>query len=440
MKQSTFKITSVLVVAVLFLAACSPAAMVGQVTGNGSQRVNVTDSQQVANNTAQTAASAVTAGTTQTAQTNTSTTTNAANFSELLAAYQGVLEGIYAQVNPSVVNIHVLESASTQQSNGRGMPLNPNSPGGSGQPVLQGEGSGFIWDTQGNIVTNNHVVNGASAIEVIFSDGTALPAKLVGTDVYSDLAVVKVDAPASLLKPITVADSRQVKVGELAIAIGNPYGLSGTMTTGIVSALGRSLSTDTNSSTFGNTASYQIPDVIQTDAAINPGNSGGALVNAQGQLIGVTAAIESSSNSNAGIGFAIPSSIVQKVVPALIKDGKYEHPYLGISAMDLTAQLAEAMNLKSGQQGALVEEVVANGPAAKAGLLGSTQPATINGQSIPVGGDVIIAVDNQAIHGMDDLIAHLESNTSVGQKIALTVLRAGKEVTLEVTLGARPAQ
>ena len=427
MKQATLKFTSLLVVTVLFLAACSPVALVGQTTGNSDLGTHISNAvQQVADvkNDSQVQPSPNTSASAAAA--------NAANFSELLAAYQGLLVDLYARVNPSVVNIHVVETAPVSQDNSSGMP--------GGSNVRQGEGSGFIWDTQGHIVTNNHVVSGATDIEVVFSDGTMLPAKVVGADPYSDLAVIKVDAPASLLKPVTVADSRQVKVGQLAVAIGNPYGLSGTMTTGIVSAVGRSISSDTASSTFGTGPTYSIPDIIQTDAAINPGNSGGVLVDAQGQLIGVTAAIESSTNSNSGVGFAIPSAIVQKVVPALIKDGKYQHPYLGISGMSLTADLAEAMNLKAEQRGALVAEVVANGPAARAGILASTKDVSINGQPAQVGGDVIVSIDSQPIQGMDDLIAYLESSTSAGQKVSLGVLRDGKEVQVEVTLGVRPVQ
>jgi serine protease Do len=443
MKQSSLKVTSILVTMVILLAACSsPGAIVGQAISNSVARLNVAGSSPIV---AQASAPTETpsASTTNGTATGTTSTTN---FSELLTAYQGVLEDIYVRVNPSVVNIHVVETTPVLQNPRSRNPNNPGTPGGSGQPYQEGLGSGFIWDLQGHIVTNNHVVSGASTIEVIFSNGTILPAKLVGADANSDLAVIKVEASASLLKPITVADSRLVKVGQLAIAIGNPFGLSGTMTNGIVSAIGRSLpasDTSSGSSTAGiehRSATYSIPDVIQTDAPINPGNSGGVLVNDQGQLIGVTAAIESSSQSNSGIGFAIPSAIVQKVVPALIKVGQYAHPYLGMSGMELTPDLAQAMNLKSDQRGALVETVVANGPAAKAGLLGSTREVTINGQTIQVGGDVIVSIDNQPISGMDDLIAYLESSTSVGQKVTLNVLRDGKEVSLPVTLGARPVQ
>jgi serine protease Do len=346
---------------------------------------------------------------------------------ELLAAYEGALETIYAQVSPSVVSIQVVESAS---ASGSGSPF-----GGSG--VSQALGSGFVYDAQGHIITNNHVVSGATSIEVTFSDGTTVPAKVVGTDPYSDLAVIQVSAPANLLHPVTMADSNLVKVGELVVAIGNPFGLSNTMTSGIVSALGRSLPA-TDGNTTGPT--YSIPDIIQTDAPINPGNSGGVLLNDLGQVVGVTAAIESSSNSSSGIGFVIPSNIVQRVAPDLIKTGTHAHPYLGISATSLDPDLAKAMGLNSIQQGAMVADVTAGGPADKAGLKGSTQPATIAGQSVNVGGDVITAIDGQPVKSIDDVIAYLENNTQVGQKVTLTILRGGKEQTLTVTLGERPAQ
>ncbi len=300
----------------------------------------------------------------------------------------------------------------------------------------QGLGSGFIWDTDGNIVTNNHVVDSATEILVTFSDGTTVPATVVGADPYSDLAVIKVDAPAGLLKPVTIGDSNQLKVGEIAIAIGNPYGLDGTMTVGNVSALGRSLPASQVDQNGG--ASYSIPLVIQTDASVNPGNSGGVLVNDLGEVIGVTSAIESASGSSAGIGFAIPAEIVMKVVPSLISSGNYEHPYLGISGNSMTPDVAEAMNLPSDTRGALVQTVSAGGPSEKAGLQPSTTSVTISGVDGTVGGDVITAIDGQPIKNMSDIIAYLAIHTQVGQTVELTVLRDGQTKTVEVTLGSRP--
>jgi serine protease Do len=351
-----------------------------------------------------------------------------------VAALEGTLEQVYAQVNPSVVNIQVVETASTTNS------AIPEIPGFQFQfpqvpQTQQVLGSGFVWDTQGYIVTNDHVVDGATKISVTFYDGTTVPAEITGTDPDSDLAVIKVDVPASELQPVQMADSTQVKVGELAIAIGNPFGLQGTMTMGIISALGRTLPSQA-SSTEGQY--YSIPDVIQTDAPINPGNSGGVLVNDSGLVIGVTAAIESAVQSNAGIGFVIPSQIVQKVVPALIQTGHYDHPYIGISGMSLTPELAQAMDLETNQRGALVIDVTPGSPADKAGLQGSDRQVDIDGQQERVGGDVIVAVDGQPVKEMDDLIAYLARNTEVGQTITLTVLRNGKNETFDVTLAARP--
>jgi serine protease Do len=359
--------------------------------------------------------------------------------SDLLAAYQGTLENIYTAVSPSVVNIRVEQKVSGSNTTTTQIPGFPffNLPQGQQQAPQQYQtalGSGFVWDTSGDIVTNNHVVNGADTIEVTFSDGKIVPAKVVGADPDSDLAVIKVNVPADQLHPVTLADSNAIKVGQLAVAIGEPFGLEGTMTTGIISAVGRSLPANQNAA-----QSYTIPDVIQTDAPINPGNSGGVLVDAAGHVVGVTSAIESPSGSNAGIGFAIPSSIVNNVVPALISTGKYVHTWLGISGTNLLPELATAMNLDAGQRGALVEEVMPNSPAEKAGLQGSNKQVTILGQNATVGGDVIIAIDNQPVLQMDDLIAYLADSTKVGQKVTLTILRNGKQQTVDVTLEARPS-
>jgi S1-C subfamily serine protease len=369
----------------------------------------------------------------------------------LLAAYQSALEQVYTKVNPQVVNITVLVDHSSVSGipeipfdlpeipglpEGQGLPDGQDAPGSEGPFYGAGAGSGFVWDKQGHIVTNNHVVAGAEKIDVTFHDGLTLSADLVGADPDSDLAVLKVDMPAAQLFPVELADEDQIRVGQLAIAIGNPFGLEGTMTVGIVSALGRTLPAS-EGILVGPV--YSIPEIIQTDAPINPGNSGGVLTNSDGQVTGVTTAIESPIRANAGIGFAIPVSIVKNVVPALIEEGHYEHSYLGISGLELTPDLAEAMHLKQGQRGALVAEVVPGSPADKAGLHGSDRLAEIYGREVNVGGDVIVAIDGQRVKDMDDLIAYLTTETIVGQEITLTVLRDGKEKRLEVTLEARPA-
>jgi len=398
-----------------------------------------------------TTAKSITAAPTQAVQTeqpqqSASTTTSANPVLGSLSTYQTALEDIYAKVNPSVVNIQVTEkvqaSSSTTTNNPFanipgfqfyfGSPSSPNQQTPS--QATQALGSGFVWNNEGYIVTNNHVVANADKIQVKFSDGTIVNAKVIGTDVNSDLAVIQLVDYTGTLHPITSSESTDVKVGQVAIAIGNPYGLENTMTVGIVSALGRSLPTDQTAAT-----SYTIPDIIQTDAPINPGNSGGVLVNDQGQLIGVTAAIESSSGSNAGIGFAIPSSTVNKVIPALIKSGKYEHTYLGITGATLTPDLATAMNVNSSQRGVLVIAVAKDGPADKAGLIGSSKEVTINGTNTQVGGDIITAINGQTLTSIDDLISYLSSNTEVGQSVKLTVLRNGSEKTLDATVAARPS-
>ena len=359
----------------------------------------------------------------------------------LLASYEGTLETIYQQVDPSVVNIRVVQKQDTQSFSFGNFPDQlfpfsvPNLPDQQTPQYSQGLGSGFVWDAEGHIVTNNHVVDGADKVEVTFTDGLTVSAKVIGTDSYSDLAVIQVDAPSDSLKPVQVGDSNQVKVGQLAVAIGNPFGLEGTMTAGIISAIGRSLSA--GSSTQAG-AAYSIPDVIQTDAPINPGNSGGVLVNALGEVIGVTSAIESPVQANAGIGFAIPSALVQKVIPGLIKDGTFNHPYLGVSGTTMTPELANAMKLDENQKGALIEEITPGGPADKANLHGSDKQVDIEGSTVLVGGDVVTAVNGEPIKSMDDLIAYLFNQTEVGQKVTLTLLRDGKETQVDVTLEARP--
>lgn len=333
-----------------------------------------------------------------------------------------LLVRVYEEASPSVVNIRV----STRVSSG--FP-------GFGDFVQQGQGSGFVWDTQGHIVTNYHVVQDATAIEVTFNDGISLPATLVGTDPDSDLAVIKVDPAEHDLKPVKLGDSDALKVGQRAIAIGNPFGLEGTLTAGIISALGRDLPA---ASTGANLVGYRIPDVIQTDAPINPGNSGGPLLNSNGEVIGVNAAIESSTGTSSGIGFAIPVNIVKQVVPSLIQTGSYRHPWLGVTVATLSSKVAEAMGLPRKQQGALVVEVTANGPAAAAGLKPSTRVVQIDGSQVTVGGDVIIRIDDTDIKRSEDLISYLVRRTAVGQQVTLTILRDGKEMQIKATLGERP--
>jgi serine protease Do len=420
-----------MVVSVLVLASCSTASLaLGPASAVGSK------SPVVAQTTAEPAptatAPAATAGSTAA--------------SGNLAAFETTLEQIYSQVSPSVVNIEVVESGtatSSQGGNGRrgfgnGNPFPfGNVPQAGPQTAL---GSGFVWSTDGYIVTNNHVVDGATNITVTFADGTTVTGTKVGNDPNADLAVIKVNVPASELHPVQLADSTQVKVGQLAIAIGNPFGLQGTMTEGIISGLERTLPVGSGTGNSLTGATYSIPDIIQTDASINPGNSGGVLVDDQGRVVGVTSAIESPVQSNAGVGFVIPSAIVQKVVPSLIKRGHYDHPWLGVVGTTLTPDVAKAMNLKDQQRGALVISVDQNGPAAKAGLKGSDQQVTVNGAQLPTGGDVITAINGQPVNRFEDLASYLFDSTTAGQTVSLTVIRGGQEQTISVTLGVLPTQ
>jgi len=435
MKKQFLSITSLVLVSMMLLSACS--GVTAALSKTGSQVDIVQAAPQTTTGITQSASGSSTSSSSSSASTtDTSTPAQITAGSDLLAAYESTLESIYTTVSPQVVNIMVLTPATSSDfQNTPGFNNNNNSQTPQYSRAL---GSGFVWDTKGDIVTNNHVVDGATKINVTFSDGTTVPATIVGQDPYSDLAVIKVNVDASKLSPVTMADSTQVKVGEIAIAIGNPYGFEGSMTVGNVSGLGRDLPSSQVDQASG--ASYSIPDVIQTDASINPGNSGGVLVNDQGQVIGVTSAIESSSGSSSGIGFAIPAEIVSKVVPSLITSGTYTHPYLGVSGTDINPDIAQAMNLPTDTRGALIAQVSPGGPAAKAGLQGSNTTVTINGVQGTVGGDVVTAIDGQTIKSMSDIIAYLAIHTQVGQTVSLTILRDGKTQTVQVALGSRPNQ
>ena len=322
-----------------------------------------------------------------------------------------VLVDLYARVNPSVVNITIYGSMDDQV-------------------VALGQGSGFVYDTQGNIITNAHVVHGATEIEVTFSDGLTRPATLVGEDLNSDLAVVRTDLPDGV-GPLSLGDMSTLAVGQTVVAIGNPFGLQGTLTRGIISALGRTIPALTV---------FSIPQSIQTDAAINPGNSGGPLLNLEGEVIGVNAQIETdgTSNSNIGVGFAIPVSIVRRVVPELVAKGEYIWPYLGISGGDVTPLLVEAMNLPV-ERGAYVGVVMENTPSSRAGLQGASETATLDGRTVDVGGDVITAIDGTPVLSFDDLLIYLSLNTSPGQTVTLTILRGGETLEVQVILAERPS-
>ena len=302
---------------------------------------------------------------------------------------------VYEEVNPAVVNIVI----------------------GSGQ------GSGFLFDTNGHIVTNNHVVASGGQIVVNFDDGRQLSATVVGTDPSSDLAVIQVDPnQISDITPVSLADSDALKVGQIVIAIGSPFGLQSSMTTGIISGLDRIFP----GATSPDGTVFQIPNIIQTDAAINPGNSGGPLLNLRGEVIGVNTAIESPVRGSSGIGYAVPANIVGNIVPQIITNGRVETPWLGIRGGLLDANTAVALGLPADQNGVLISDVISGGSAAAAGLRGGNNP------------DVIVSVDGREIVEFDDLLGYLVQQTVVGQTVQLQILRDGQLQTVNVTLTARP--
>lgn len=321
-----------------------------------------------------------------------------------------LLESLYKQSNPGVVSLTV----GVQQ----------------GGQISEVSGSGFVIDDQGRIVTNNHVVSGAQLVIVSFYDGTQSRASIVGTDVDSDLAVVQVDKLPGGAHPIPLGDSDTVLPGDWVIAIGNPFTLSSTMTVGVVSAVGRTI--------LSGVTPFSIPEAIQTDAAINPGNSGGPLIDLQGQVIGVNAQIatDGGSRANAGVGFAIPVNIVRRVVPALIESGSYQWPWLGVEGRGVGLFIMEANHLES-QKGAYIGVVDQGGPAEKAGLHGSTGTTLIDGIDVPIGGDVVIAIDGESITDFSDLIAEIASKNP-GEQVELTIIRSGQQRNVAVQLAPRP--
>jgi 2-alkenal reductase len=316
------------------------------------------------------------------------------------ADLQAILVNLYQQVNPAVVYILV--------------------------PF--GSGSGFVYSEDGYIVTNNHVVAGSNQFEVVFANGERRTARLVGSDVDSDLAVLQVNDLPEGVRPLPLAAADNIQVGQFVIAIGNPFGEQGSMSLGIVSGLGRSLVSQRG---LENGSSYSLPDVIQTDAPINPGNSGGPLLNLAGEVVGVNSAIASTTGTNSGVGFAIPVSALHRIIPGLIADGEYHYPYIGAGFDDEISLAEESAYGLSQTQGAYILNVVAGGPADDAGLIAANPN---NGR----GGDLIIAIDGRVINSFADLNSYLVFHSVVGQTIDLTVLRDGEEITAPLTLGERP--
>ncbi|TRO48014.1 PDZ domain-containing protein [Candidatus Bathyarchaeota archaeon] len=293
-------------------------------------------------------------------------------------------------------------------------------------------GSGFVYDYEGRIITNYHVVERAieGGITVTFVDGIIVPAEVIGTDPYSDVAVIDVDLSASMLKPVKMGDSSSLLVGEWVIAVGNPFGLADTMTAGIVSALGRQMQAPNN---------YRIVDVIQTDAAINPGNSGGPLLNLDGEVIGMNTAIISEVAQFSGVGFAVPSDTITREAPFLISEGGYDHPWLGIEGFDLFPEIKEAMDLDESTRGFLIVSVTTGGPAEQAGLRGGDRQVTIDGGTVTVGGDVIVGADDVSMKDFNDLMVYIERNLGPGDPLNLRILRDGVEMDVELILGTRPS-
>jgi len=337
-----------------------------------------------------------------------------------------ILTEVYRKVNPSVVNVANLARVRTLTEE---------------EVIPRGEGSGFIWDEQGHIVTNAHVVEGADEVQITTYDGLAFQAQVVGVDLHSDLAVVKIDPEGLELRPVELGNIDEVQVGQRAIAIGNPFGKANTMTQGIVSALGRTIPSLTR---------YSIPEAIQTDAAINPGNSGGPLLDSEGRVIGVNAQIETGSTlvrANAGVGFAIPVNIVKRVVPALIAEGHYDHAWLGISGQTYSPSWAKELGFPEDVRGAYVMYVEPGGPADQAGVKAATKRTDVllglDDFNQPIylaaGGDLITAINDQPVRKFDDLLVYLERYSSPGDRVKLAVLHSdGQQEIITVNLGKRP--
>jgi S1-C subfamily serine protease len=334
--------------------------------------------------------------------------------SEAAASSAPSVAGVYEQAHASVVEVTVTSAGSS------GLPFGPDS------GAQRAQGSGFVYDDDGHIVTNQHVVAGAENISVLFSNGERYDATLVGSDASTDLAVLKVDAPASVPKPLELADSSKLEVGEGVVAIGSPFGLEDTVTAGIVSALHRQMEALNG---------FTINDSIQTDAAINHGNSGGPLLDLKGRVVGVTAQIASESGGNDGVGFAIPSNTVRSVVSQLVSGGSVEHAYLGVALTEIPSSVADELGVAAG---VAVMEVRDGTPAAEAGLRAASGSTTVDGQQYPTGGDVITAVDGETVATPAELQRAIDAKRP-GDTVSLTYVREGESRTVRVELARRPA-
>ena len=340
---------------------------------------------------------------------------------QIVAAHDAVMSDLYDATVPSVVGLRVLKNIIVGGNMPRGMPNDFFS---------RAAGSGFVWDDEGHIVTNRHVVVEAERIIVMFSDGVQADAELVGDDADSDLAVIRIMDDSVRPPPIAVGDSDDIQPGQLAVAIGDPFSRGFSMTSGIISAVGRTINpTDSN---------FSVPRVVQHDAATNPGNSGGPLLNREGEVIGINTQIISETGAFSGVGLAIPINLAKLVVPALIDDGHYEYPYIGIRGATVRPDIAVAMDMPAETRGALVIAVGSDTAASRGGLRASDQLTVINGAEVPVGGDIIIAINGTPIQGMDDVIAYVVEHTQPGDTVEFTVLRDGEEAPVTITMGKRP--
>ncbi len=334
--------------------------------------------------------------------------------------YEDQIISIYQLVNPSVVNVTSVEYVFDRML---------------GQLPEEGVGSGFIYDAEGHIITNYHVIANADLLIVTLSSGEKFEANVVGVDTVNDLALLSIDAGGSLPSPLPLADSDTVQVGESVLAIGNPYGLEWTLTTGVVSALGRVI--------LSSEEGKYIAEAIQTDAAINPGNSGGPLINLEGKVIGITSQIISESGSFSGLGFAVSSNTIQRIVPEIIANGSYRHPWLGVELIDLTdysvALLKEAGMALTVDSGVLIVGIENGSPAEAVNLSSGTQRMRFGPYIIPVGGDIITGVDEVEVESQQDLMVYIETNTRIGDTITLSIIREGQMQTIDVTLTDQPS-